>query len=1801
MRTKLIFRNIIFALLLIINSCGTGKDVSVVNFNPQGKVENLTTFTIEFSQDLAPLELQDKWLDEEFVKFEPRIEGKFKWQSGNTLIFSPDNSLQPIQSYSAIITNRILFGKTLTMDNEEFKFSTPDFEALKGEFFWTHVPGDKYKVSVKAIIYFNYAVNPGMLKDYLSVEREGSEIKDYQIVTENASEVIAINIPETQQTNDEQTYKIKIRSGLISLLGKKGLAEEKVFKYDLPPVTELVITGVSSGMDGDKKWMEVFTTQTVDDKKIKSFIKVEPSKDLNFFVNENSFRIEGNFENAQLVNLKILKGLPGLYGGELNSEFEQSVAFTNLRPSIKFTDRKGKYLMLGGQRNIEAGAINVDGVDIEVGQVFKNNIVFFLKDNESSYYDEGDDSDYGYGYFYRLENCGRTLFKQSKKLNAIPNQYEKFGINLDKIEQEKLQGIFVVSVMSNADRWLRSTKLVSLTDLGIIAKKSDNELIVFVNSIATAEPVKDVEISLLSSNNQTLLTGKTNSKGIIRFENTKDNIKNFTPMVITAELNSDFNYIDLRETIIETSRFDVGGAVDFTSGYKTFIYGDRNLYRPGEQVNISGIVRDDNTVAVKNVPVLIKVFAPTGKVYEEFKKTLNNEGAFEISFKTNDFAVTGSYRVDVYSGSDNLIGTYSFNVENFVPDKLRVLLKNDKDVVDPGGKVTINIDAEYLFGAKASGLKWESDIQLRHKPFKSKSYPTFEFGNSSLQNPEIPNTMSNGTLDEQGKAKIEYNVPGILQSNGIITGYAFISVFDLSGRTVNRVSVFDIYPEKYFIGIKAPGQYFGTNENVNIKLVAVDKNDKPVSQVKADVKLVRLEWQTVLKKNYDEKYIYASEQKEIVEWTREVDLSGGEKNVTLNVSKSGKYELRVSRKGSSTFQRCDFWAYGWSSSTASSFEVNKEGKVDVVFDKQVYEPGEKAKILFTTPFAGKMLVSMERNGVYDYKYLEVKERSTQMELIVDSKYIPNVYITATLFKKHNSDQSSPFFVAHGIASMKVEKKSLQLPVSISSPAKVKPNSTAEIIVKTTPQRGIYVTLAAVDEGILQIKNYQTPDPYSFMYAKRTLNVSSYDLYKLLLPEIVMRKSSPGGDELARQLQKRANPLTNKRYNLVAYWSGILKSDDAGNVKVPLKIPQFNGEIRLMAVAYTNNRFGSSESRMKVSDDLIVESQMPRFLAPGDSLVMPVSLINTTGNQGKVTVNLKTEGPLKIMSSQVQSVNIASNATGKVEFIISADQNSGNGKIIIETSGIASVKEETNISVRPISPYYTETNSGNIKNDSEVKLNGIYNYYSNTVNSTIAISKFPALKFAKHLKYLVGYAYGCVEQTVSKLFPQLYYEDLAKLAAPEYYKKNNPVYFVKEGIKKLESMQLADGSLGYWPGDQTSNWWGSVYAAHFLVEAKKAGYVVSDEILTKLLSFLSKMAKEKSTFDYVWFNESNSRMVGKVANKEILYSLYVLAAAGRGDISTMNYYKSKPDLVTRDCKYLLAGAYALMNKWDSYYEVIPQNYSPEKTQRLSGGSFDSEGRSNAIMLDVLATVEPNNKQIPFIIKHLSDMLDNIYNTQERAFAFLGLGKSAKGSPFNDLKVEVIADDKTLGEFSGKDITLNIPADAKSIKLKGMGQGEVYYFQSTSGVKKSNIKERDSHLQVRRTYFDYATGNEIKNGRFAQGKLVVCKISLTGGEFSASNIAISDLIPSGFEIDNPRLAQVSKVQTKYVNTLNPRFMDIKDDRMILFTNAEKGTTKDFYYLIRAVNKGKFVLPVISAEGMYDGEINSVNGSGVIRIKE
>lgn len=1810
--------------------------VDKTNFTDEVALQQNLIFT--FNHDVVPDSLLNKWDTVAYVHFEPRVQGKFKWNAPNELTFSPNLGFRPSTDYQAKLTKElgnVKGAEKQGVDTEKMlAFHTPYLKLSSTDFVWTKNSGGAIEALFN--LNFNYKVNPNEVGKLLRLKIDDKETA-FHVTTSSATDIIQIAATQTQATKwDGKPAELTVQTGLKCAESAYVSTEPMTLRTEIPSKTNFQITQAVAEYELEDGFIHVYTNQAVETKNMTNLISVNPKVDFKVEVQDYGFLIKGKFSPGT-YQLRISNEIRGIFGGALKEDYQQAVVFGEMQPSISFVSKKGLYLSSNGSKNVGIKIINVPKVRVVVYKIYENNMLSFFHYNglNGSYggeYNEGEEYyDDSQPELYIDENdnpYGDAVLDREYDSHQLGKAGDVQLLNLDLKELNDYKGVYIVKVTSTEDQYLKASKLVSVSDVGLIARETDNEIVVFANSILTAKPLTGVKLSLISSNNQNIYQAETDGDGVAKFTDIKTKAPNFRVQMITARHGGDFNYLHLGQTRVETSRAEVGGVRDNPSGYQAFIYGDRDIYRPGETMHLNTIVRDGAWKTMPNVPVKVKIVLPNGKEFSTIKGTLNEQSAFNTSVKLPVSTVTGSYQVEVYTSNEVLLNSKSISVEEFIPDRIKVNASLSKESVKTGEKIEVKATALNLFGPPAANRNYEMTLTLSRKYFAPEGFTDYNFSLNGTEKKTFEQIVRQGTTDAEGNLSESFDIPEEYQNLGLLQGTAFTTVFDESGRPVNRVNRFDVVTQDAFYGIRYFDSYVDTRQSLQIPLVALNKDGKTLSNATGRVKVIKYNWQTVLEKNDNGSFRYVSQRKEQVMDERTVKFNGGRATYAFLPNLSGEYQLQLSKPGVDSYVTQEFYAYGYGNTQNSSFEVNTEGQITIEPDKKTYEVGDEAKVLLKTPFAGRMLVTVERNKVFDHFYVDTDKKSASVTIPVKAEYLPNAYMTATLIKPLDDGVSTPgsipLTVAHGFVPFSVEKKESRLPLSITAAAQSKSKTKQTITVKSRPESDIEVTVAVVDEGILQLKNFQTPNPHDFFYQKRALEVNSYDLYPLLLPEYSGKKSSPGGD--GYDLQKRVNPLTNKRVQLVAFWSGTLKTNGSGEATYTVDIPQFSGDLRIMAVAYKEDAFGSAQANMKVADPIVVSTSLPRFASPNDQLQVPVTLSNTTKQTANATVLIKATGALSVNGSAQETITIQPNSEAQVQFAVNAKESVGNGQVEVEVNGLNSTFSETiDLTVRPITSLQKVSGSGVASAGKTATFSLANSFIPSTASGKLIVSKSPVVQFANNLDFLLQYPYGCVEQAISAAFPQLYFADLTKSILQTRSTTNmansNAAYNVQEAINKLQTMQLYNGALSYWPGGGSESWWGSTYAAHFLLEARKAGYDVNGKILDRLLSYLQQQVKKKQTEAYFYYESaaqaqgSTARSFRKtrlIAPKEIFYSLYVLALGAKQDVATMNYYKREASSTNRgllalDSKYLLASTYRLLGDQASFTTLLPKAFEGEVSETAFGGSFYSYLRDEAISLNALQEAEPNHPQIPMMARHLSEQLKReysdryhsyYYSTQEQAWALLALGKLSKKAAESDVRAEIKAGGTSLGTFSGPDLVLKQGVVGKNISITPSGTGNLYYFWQAEGLSTSNeVKEEDNFLQVRKSFLD-RFGRPVSGNTFQQNDLVVVKINLVTTDGSTvENVVVTDMLPAGFEIENPRISSFPEM-TWASNAATPDYQDIRDDRINLFTTAT-GRGQTFYYVVRAVSKGTFRLGPVSADAMYNGEYHSQNGVGEITV--
>lgn len=1784
----------IFFLLISCNRTAVKLDATTAT----DEVPQLGNLSFHFSKALVSDSLLNRWDSTEYISFEPSIAGRFRWEHADELVFSPAKPLAPATSYKATLHKEILrhskFGRIENAD--AIAFRTPDLNLEANNIAWALQDENSNTAVPQVDLYFNYPVNPSALKDKLHLEVDGRQV-NFLLQTLSASTKLTVRLLNVKAEDKDYDAKILLDKGLAPDGGGNGTTEAEEIKSVIPSPFVLNINDVTAEHNGTTGTIAVKTSQPVIPANLATYLSLAPVVKFSAEVTDDGFLISSeNFDITKTYELKITTGLRGKIGGVLKDSYNNNLAFGALEPSISFANLKAVYLSGEGTKNIEVTLTNVPTVKVVISRIYENNLIAAQRygyypressssDNRDNYYEEDGDA-----------TLGDVVYEKEIETSLLP-KYGKsrlFNFNVaDKLPDFK--GIYHISVRSKTDYWIKDSRFISVSDIGLIAKEGTDKMIVFVNSIKSASPLNGVNVSVYGFNNQLLGTGATDANGVADVVYTRKDFAGFKPAMVIAKTASDFNYLPLTSSQVNLSRFDAGGKRTGSTGLDAFIYAERDIYRPGERVNFSVILRDPAWKSPGEIPIKCKFLMPNGKELKTFRKSLNEQGSAEGSIDISQVAVTGSYSLEVYSSNDILLSAKSFMIEEFVPDRIKVKAVLAKSSLSPGESTQFQINALSFFGPPAANRNYETEIQTKQKSFNVKKYDRFRFDLAN-QSSFFDKIVREGKTDEKGDALELFKVPETYSNIGILQANFYATVFDETGRPVSRSASADIFTQSVFLGIGYDEfGYYPLNQTIKFPLIAVDKNEALATGARAEVKIIKHEYRTVLSKsgNYF-RYDSQKEDKLIVGSTIAVN---GEKMVYSFVPRiPGEYEIRVSLPGANNYVSRSFYSYGSWGGQNSSFQVNTEGNIDIQTDKKNYVAGETAKVLFTTPFSGKMLVTMETDKVLSHQYVNVEKRSVLIDMKLMGEHMPNVYITATLIKPHNVSDI-PLTVAHGFQSVGVEEKGRLLAVEISAPKSVRSNSHQKISVKSAP--GSYITLAAVDNGVLQVSDFKTPDPYHYFYAKKALEVSGYDIYPLLFPELRARLSSTGGDA-DLEMSKRSNPMPNKRVKIVSYWSGITKANGNGTANFEFDIPAFSGQVRLMAVAYKDHSFGSGETAVQVADPIVLSTALPRFLSPEDTVSVPVTISNTLGSGTDAVASIKVTGPLKIVGENRTAVNVGANSESRAVFRVVASSAIDVGKVQVSVQARGEqFVDETEISVRPASTLQRITGSGSVNGGaSQQFVINTSDFMAGGADYNLVVSRSPALELGTQLRYLVQYPYGCTEQAVSAAFPQLYHADLSAIVQVGKGGNTNANYNIQEAIRKIKMRQLYNGAIMLWDNEGTENWWVSVYAAQFLVEAQKAGYEVDKSLVETLLAYVNNKLKNKQTINY-YYNRTEQK---KIAPKEIAYSLYVLAVARRPNISVMNYYKANPQLLSLDARYLLAAAYAVAGDKNSFRQLLPSSFIGETSVAQTGGSFYSDIRDEAIALNVLIDVEPGNAQVPVMARHVADKLKqrSWYSTQESAFSLLALGKLSKASAQSTVTAEVKMNGKVVGKVNGSPLRLSAKElGGTNLEVVTKGNGRLYYWWQSEGISVSGTyKEEDSYIKVRRRFFD-RFGRAIPGYEFKQNELVVVQLTLEKSYAgSIDNIVVTDLLPAGFEIENPRTREIPGMEW-IKDASNPTQLDVRDDRINLFVDLHAGK-QTYYYAVRAVSPGVYHMGPVSADAMYNGEYHSYNGSGVVRIQ-
>lgn len=1765
------------------------------------------------------------------IKISPDVAGRFFWSSENELVFKPNLEWRLNQYYEARLADRLINHAGVEYSGVRFwSFSSPLMTILQANHMGSH-RGFRFSLN------FSMPPESNFLRSHLKVfTYDLAGTKKYLLFNVESDHYNSLT--KLISIADAKTSRIffELDPGFRPANWTQGITE----RVEVPAVisTVLRVTSVSqSGGEEKTPSIRVQLSEGVDVKSAAAFIEIHPP--IKFTVQrdsgrENTLRLFGPFVPNRDYQVKVKAGLVSEKGFVLVDESINTVEITRAAASLGFVGAGG-YLSPAGSLLVPITFQNLSKCKVSVAPVMASNLVYFARhdSDETSYNlpeEASDDAqtgdneyDYEYGYRYRgnqnIEDIIGSVTHKEFNLAGALNQETTDYLKLRDFTKTK--GAYLMQIRgqdaentNSYRRNLSDSRLIVITDLGISAKRSNNHVFVWVCSLKDAKPASGVEVTAYSKNNQRIAKAVTNADGVAAITcNSED--KNTTPFLITAQLADDLSYLGLDENQLQGDQSEA--MRDYRSaGAEAFLFTDRGIFRPGETLHAKTMIRNPDFTAPAAFPVVFQIIKPDGRMFKEITAMPNAFGAAEVETVMPEYLPTGRYtlRLRVPQAKENL-GSATFLLEDFVPPQIRVTVTTEQERVQANETITANVFAEHLFGAPAAGLK--ANIKCIYTPvsFSPKQWNEYQFGAQAVSywgREENGNSFSMKAkdidgliLDNEGKvtAKIDNAIPS--NAPGPIQAVVQASVFEQSGRAITATKKTLIDPYPFYIGIKkGAGSWLKSGESHNISVITVRPDGETFKPKKPlAVKLSRIEWNYNYKRTPSGGYTY--EGHKVVTLLKEeiLDLSSGAADYTFVPTGYGQNLLSFTDPDSGSISSYSFYSSDYEQSWTTT-QRDKPDSLTLKLDKTEYQIGDTAKLTVQAPFSGTVLLTIESDKVLQSRVIFLEKNTVEVDVEVKDTYAPNVHCTVSVIRPAVAESVWKGHRAFGSLPLKVSPRNHRINVALETPQTILPQSKLKTKILLTDDAGQpvdgEVTLIAVDEAICMLTSFKTPSPLAWLYELRRLGVHSHDVYSELMEvldeSVLTKKSNPGGDgdeensEAAERLTKRLNPIKANRFKPVSLWASKI-AVTKGLAEVEIDVPEFTGELRVMAIACNAQLMGSAQGMVKVKRPLIVQPSLPRFLAPGDECLMDVTVFNEMGKDITAKMQVTCGGPLSSKLNE-QKIEIKKGGSASVSIPMIA----GNlpGKALCTVSCEAETVKFTDtieIAVRPPISAEVIADSGLLAPGKTIEMRAPANWLPESVLRNLQVSKEPTLELGHGFQYLLRYPYGCLEQTTSSAFPLIYLPDLANRTFDKSMDKNAAREHVMSGVWRILSMQQSDGGFSYWAGSNALCPWGTSYATHFLVEAKKAGYEVPKDSLERALKAVRAGLDASSEDNSYYGNIYDLRA----------YACYVLAIAGEPEHSWQTRMLEMKDKLSYYARLMNASALLVQGEPKRGIALLKELGLPGAGLRDQGGCFNSPNRNAALLLSAWLDIDPKNDDVIKLVHILSKskINGNWGTTQDNAMALMALGKYAHRirQESQDFKAMVTLPNGTTEAFDqSKDRKWIIErSETGAIILTNQGPGNLYYSFASEGVPLDmpeyykKITAKNEGMSVQREWLD-DEGNPIDITKLKQNDLVVAKVILNPHGHAYDNIAIEDLLPACLEIENPNLDTTQALPWLTEKSQWCVRRDIRDDRILLFTNSFSQTST-FYYLARAVTPGKYLVPPISAECMYEPEVRSV----------
>lgn len=1764
-------------------------------------------------------------LPQGILSLSPSVKGNLVLEKDSlTITFMPDKDLADGQLFNA----KFKLSKLYPELKGELKTFPFQFETIKQEFTYNLYGYKPYSAKnlkynqIMGIVETADIVSPNELAQF--IEAQEGKVK------------LNVKWNSLDAHRHEFTIDSAVRSDAsvpvdIEFIAKKiGASKNKSTSYSIAKISsfELINTRVQNN---GSPYVSLLFSDPLKEQDLRGLIQFDGNnpKVKNYEINLNEVKVYPVSEVYGSYRMTVHQGVRNYANKKLKKASYPNVTLINNKPKIELAGN-GNILPLNDKLLFPFYATALRGVHISIFKVYESNVLQFLQDNDL----DGN---------YNLRQVGRAVFEKdiyfTRKAGVDFNETQLYSLDLRKFIEPEQGAIYRVSLsmrphLSNYecmldkkltkvdeegedDLWsnngyesyfypegysweerdnpchvsfyrsnYRNSRNILASNFGIIAKTTNTkEVDVTISNLSTAKPMSNVKVKVYDYQKQLMGEGKTDSKGFIRLKS------KYKPFAIIASQGKQRGYLKLQGgDALNYSQFDVNG-ITTKEGMNAFIYGERGVWRPGDSVHLTCILHNSLKEIPSQYPIKVKLYTPENVLYSQDVIANNLDGFYRHSFSTPVDAPTGTWRAEFKVGGNKF---YKYlKIETVKPNKLKIDIDFEAEQLTASSN-KVRMQVNWLHGAKAQNLKTNVTATTQSIKTKFKSFENYHFDNPGRAFDLQEKVVFSSKTNAEGGAQFPLNLKIAQKTPGKLKVGLFTKVFEQGGDFSTYYTSKEYSPYKTYVGLHLDYEYedwsmLSTGKNQTIQIATVDEKGRKTSRDNIKVQLYKKDrnwWYSRSQNRYE--YNVSSSSNLVSEKTISTTNGKGKFSFKVENDDYGRYLIKVTDPQSG-HEAAQLFVMDWSNWRSRGEMGDELTTLNLKADKEDYKVGEKVKIIVPGSKGARILLSLENGtNIVDKKWFDCKEEQTEVSFKVTPEMMPNVYANITLIQPYAETKNDLPIRMFGIVPILVKDPKSKLEPVIKHPTQIKPQENLNISVSESNGKDMTYTIAVVDEGLLDITAFKTPDVWKHYNQKQALGVKSWDMYESVMGALDGKFANifaVGGSDDAMKILNKNNL---NRFKPVVKFLGPFKTKRGRKRNHSIEIPNYIGSLKVMVIAANqNHQYGSKDAIIKVKQPLMLSATMPRVLHPGSEITLPLTLFADKGIK-QAQISIKTNNLLAIQNKTfTTTLNEDEETMVYVPVKIAAKNGAAHIEITAKSGKYVS-KEVIDIPVIIPNPSITRTESKSIAGNEKASFNYSTFGVEGTNEAKLEISSIPDLNLEKRLNYLIRYPHGCVEQTTSSVFPSLYLDQLVELKSSQ---KTKIEQNIKKGIQRLRSMQTGDGGIGYWPGDNFANDWGTNYAGHFMLLAEKKGYSLPS-------GFKSSWIKYQTTRSNQWNpRASDQRYYFNIESHQLIqaYRLYGLALAKKANIGAMNRLREDTKL-TEQAGWRLAAAYALLGKKEVAKKLVEQNYYSEPRRRYYHFyTYGSNLRDVAMKLETYSILGEYNKAFS-LLNDISIALKGkqYHSTQSTSYALLSVALYVQNGNKKGLKFRYTINGEeesySSSQFNIAQITL--PLKESNVVVENLNEGRLFVnLHNTGQPLEYKIPSFNENLNMTVVYRDM--GNKvISPSRISQGTDFKAVVTISNpntlGDYQ--DLALSQIFPAGWEIINLRLNNQASVHQGSI----PRYQDIRDDRVYTYFNLKRNETKTFVVLLNAAYKGSYILPAVKVEAMYEGDVKAVESN-------